>query len=624
METLREFLKGWVGKGLLILFLLPLVITGFESIVHSGDNPNAVAKVGDESIDGTLLQNAINERRQSLLEQVKGDASLINDAALHDQVLQGLIDRALITKQANQLGYTISDAAITQLIATDPHFADTSGKFSNEVFAQFLKDRGLNKEQLFDIIREEKVTTEFSRGILATGFYPKASLDNFLLKFVQSRPLWVARIDWRQFANQVQVSDSEIASYYAQHKSELKSPETVDLSYLLLDKTALKVAEPTEQELNQQYQTLSKSADNQAEYEVAMILMNGNNAQATLTNLKKQLDTNNADFATLAKQYSQDEGSKIDGGNIGPITQSMFPKDYDKVISAVKSLKVGQVTAPIQTQYGYQLFKLNKVNGSALPSLDSMRDTLRQQVITQKREAMYQDLVAKINNDAVASANITEIGNRYKLPVQSIAAYPKTNNQSVINQPAVITAAFNESTIQENSVSVGVDLKDKMVWVQPKNHRLSKDLTQAEAAPVVKAKLIEQKAKALALAKAKEIATQIEQANSVTVASVPLISLGTVNRQSPALHENERSAAFAIPAAGDKLAVNTQVTEQGASVLVGGPITQDNSQITPEVRQSMATMIRDNIGQSQLDDYLTYLRTVTPVTIKPAVTDSNP
>ena len=47
MEALRDFLKGWMGKGLLILFLLPLAITGFESIVNQGDDPNAVAKVGE-------------------------------------------------------------------------------------------------------------------------------------------------------------------------------------------------------------------------------------------------------------------------------------------------------------------------------------------------------------------------------------------------------------------------------------------------------------------------------------------------------------------------------------------------------------------------------------------------
>lgn len=621
MEALREFLKGWVGKGLLILFLLPLAITGFESIVHSGDNPNAIAKVGEQSIDGTTLQNSINTRRQELLEQVKGDSSVINDAALRDQVLQSLIDRALIAHQANQLGYTISDSTITQLIATDPHFADASGKFSNDVFASFLKDRGMTKDQLFDLIRQDNVVSEFGRGILGTVFYPKNKLDSFLNQLVQIRPVSVARLNWQNFASQVQVSDSEITNYYNQHKADLKSSDMVDLTYLVLDKNTLKVAEPTEQEINQQYQALANNA--QTEYEVATILINNPNAQATLTGLKQQLDSNQADFAALAKQYSQDEGSKNAGGNIGSISQAMFPKDYDKVMTAIRGLKEGQVTAPIQTEYGYQLFKLVKINGSSLPSLDSMRATLHQQALEQKRETMYQELVGKINNDAVASANLAEIANRYHLTTQTLKNYPKTDNQTLLNQAAIVTAAFDPTTLQDGSVSVGVDIKDKTVWLQPKNYRPSKNLSQAEAMPMAKAALTQQKAQALALAQAKQIATQIQQNNSTVGVPVTFTSLGSISRQDPRLLAEERNAAFSVPATADKLAVTTQATEQGASILVGGVIQQDSAQLTPEVRRNMANMLRDNLGQAEWDDYLAYLRTVTPVTIKDPNSDTD-
>ena len=78
MERLREFLQGWVGKGLLVLFMLPLAVTGVESIRHIGDDPNAVAKVGELNVPQSALQNAINQRRQSLLAQVGGDLSLIH------------------------------------------------------------------------------------------------------------------------------------------------------------------------------------------------------------------------------------------------------------------------------------------------------------------------------------------------------------------------------------------------------------------------------------------------------------------------------------------------------------------------------------------------------------------
>ena len=205
MESLRNFLKGWMGKALLVLFLLPLAITGFESIVRSGDDPNAVAKVAELNIDNATLQNMINKRRETLLEQVNGDASLINSDKLREQMLHNLIDRYLIINQANQLGFTVSDATITQMLMAEKTFQDASGKFSNELFADYLTSRGMTKEQLFDSVRQDLLVTAFSRGIINTGIFAQGSIDKLMSMLSESRPVQVLRLDWHSFAPQVQV-----------------------------------------------------------------------------------------------------------------------------------------------------------------------------------------------------------------------------------------------------------------------------------------------------------------------------------------------------------------------------------------------------------------------------------
>ena len=605
------------GQSLARSFLLPLAITGFESIVRSGDDPNAVAKVAELNIDNATLQTMINNRRETLLEQVNGDASLLNSDKLREQMLHNLIDRYLIINQANKLGFTVSDATITQMLMAEKTFQDASGKFSNELFADYLTRRGMTKEQLFDSVRQDLLVTAFSRGIINTGIFAQGSIDKLMSMQSESRPVQVLRLDWHSFAPQVQVTPQEIASYYQKNQATLKSSDMVDLTYLELNKNALPVAAPTAQELQQQYQSYLKNSNNQTEYELAMILMNGGQAQATLTSLKSKLDANQADFAALAKQYSQDEGSKNDGGNIGPITQSMFPNDYDTIMTQIKTLKVGQVTSPIKTNYGYHLFKLVKINGQTPPTIESLSPVLTEQVMAQKREAAYQDLIGKINNDAVAGATITELANSYKLTAKSIKNYPKTNNSSALSQPAIVAAAFEPLALQEGSVSVGIDVSDKVVWLQSTNHRTSKLMTQAEAEPVIKAKLIEEKAKSLAVAEANAIAAKVKQANSIAAAGAPFQDLGIVTRQDSKLSDDERGVAFSQPAVNNQLAVMTRPTVSGASVIVGGVISNDNAQITPQVKQQTAQIVRENIGQSQFEDYLAYLKSITKVTIKP-------
>ena len=86
MDNLRDFLKSWPGRILLILCLSPLALLGIESYFHSGVDPNQVAQVGDESVSLSQYQNALNSRRSELLEDIE-DPSLLNEDVLHQQVL---------------------------------------------------------------------------------------------------------------------------------------------------------------------------------------------------------------------------------------------------------------------------------------------------------------------------------------------------------------------------------------------------------------------------------------------------------------------------------------------------------------------------------------------------------
>lgn len=63
-----------------------------------------------------------------------------------------------------------------------------------------------------------------------------------------------------------------------------------------------------------------------------------------------------ADFAALAKQYSDDPGSKASGGDLGFATEGQFVPEFDQAL--FKDLKDGEITkAPVKTQYGYHIIK---------------------------------------------------------------------------------------------------------------------------------------------------------------------------------------------------------------------------------------------------------------------------
>ncbi|MGO2445125.1 MAG: SurA N-terminal domain-containing protein, partial [Psychrobacter sp.] len=129
----------------------------------------------------------------------------------------------------------------------------------------------------------------------------------------------------------------------------------------------------------------------------------------------------------------------------------------------------------------------------------------------------------------------------------------------------------------------------------------------------------QQKATALALKEAKALATGIKIPADISQQPVALQALGTVNRQTPLLTEKERGLAFSQQAANNGVVAIASETEIGATLLVGDRIkTEPQSQLTDDQRAQTATIIRDNLGQDQLQDYLDYLRLVYKVEINDA------
>ena len=123
MDKLRDFLKTWPGRLLLMLCLAPLALLGIESYIGGGVDPNQIAQVGEASVGLPQYQTAVNNRRTEILGQID-DASLLNEDVLHEQVLKTLIDRTLLEQQAGKLGMTVSDDTINRLLRQEDAFKD--------------------------------------------------------------------------------------------------------------------------------------------------------------------------------------------------------------------------------------------------------------------------------------------------------------------------------------------------------------------------------------------------------------------------------------------------------------------------------------------------------------------
>lgn len=602
MDKLRDFIKSWPGRILMVIFLSPMVLLGLEGYLHSGDlTVDQVAKVGDTPIALGQLQGEINTAKSRLGETT--DPSLINNTALKNQTLDNLINRTLLETQASLLGMHLSDEAISRLLQADPSFADANGQFSNDLFAQYLQQNGLTKDRLFATYRNQLNLRSLMNSVLATAIYPDDQISRLIDLQTQSRPLWVKRIAWQDYADKVSISDSEINEYYTAHKPTLISAERVDLQLLAIDPSHVTVQKPSDDELLKIFHenTLKNKS-------LAHILVADNDAQK-VANIQSELNANK-DFASVAKQYSDDPTGQM-GGEIGVFNEAIFGADANAVKTAISTLNQGEISAPIKTQFGTHIFKVISADTT---DFASQKQALYDEFIQTAKQNAYQDLIVQINAKVADGFSLKDVADEYKLSVQSIKDYPKTNNATAFNQPAVIELAFDELLISENGVSPNIDMADKTVWIQPANHRMAGEMTLAEARPIIVQKITQDKASKLAMQDAQNM---LKTLNSSTKG---LTNLGNISRQSPTISDDERPQLFAKDAKDDALAVWAVPTDKGVSVFAGGKIATNRTQVMSDTEKSVASnIIKDNVGQDYLEDYLQYLREVHKVQINDSV-----
>ncbi|STZ55491.1 Peptidyl-prolyl cis-trans isomerase D [Moraxella lacunata] len=602
MEKMRNFMQSWAGKAVLIITLIPMAFLGVQSFSGGGQiAPNQIVKVGDTAIDTTTFQSEVNNYRTRLLEQV--DGSLINDKALNDEVLDSMIDRALLENQAQFFGMTVSDDAITRLLQADPTFHDANGKFSNDVFAQYLQSRGMTKDMLFAMFRTQLSLRQLTSSILGTAVYPDSQISRLIDLQTQSREAWVVRYNWQDFADKVTVSPAEIEAYYNANKKDMIQSPSVDLAYVTLSDADIKVDAVSEDEIRAEYQaSLQGQGDGR---QLSHILLMGDNAERRAKDIKAKLDAGES-FEALAKAHSDDPTGES-GGDIGSYNPAFFGDSSSAVENAISGLTAGGVSEPVQTGFGYHIFKVTKMGDA--PSLDSMRDELTKRATERKRANAMNEMITKINTMATDSMGISDIAQETGLTARSIKSYTKDNNTSELSAPVVVSAAFDDFAISDQSVSPNITLADKTVWVQPTNYQDARELTLAEASEQIKATLTKQKAIKLAL----DTANARAKEDPATLAKSAQ-RLGVVTRQSPELLPAERASLFVHNK--DGMSAWVVETDAGASVMVGDKAQSTaTAQISDAERLSASQIIRDNVGQDQLQDYLHYLRDTKEVQI---------
>jgi peptidyl-prolyl cis-trans isomerase C len=106
------------------------------------------------------------------------------------------------------------------------------------------------------------------------------------------------------------------------------------------------------------------------------------------------------DFAKLAEQYSNDPGSKANGGKLGYFTKGQMVKEFE---DASFALSKGEVSKPVKSKFGWHIIKVEDRRQKSLPTFEEVKDQILSSMVQQKGQQVATDLRGKANIEYVDS-----------------------------------------------------------------------------------------------------------------------------------------------------------------------------------------------------------------------------
>jgi foldase protein PrsA len=153
-------------------------------------------------------------------------------------------------------------------------------------------------------------------------------------------------------------------------------------NYLTIRKLLEPQIEITDEELQTYFEENKDSFGEAEQVKASHILVED---EATANEIKQKL-ADGADFAELAKEYSTDEGTKENGGELGFFAKGTMVTEFDDVAF---TLPVNEISDPVKTEYGYHIIKVEEKKEAKEANFDDSKTEIKNTLIEQKLETEY-------------------------------------------------------------------------------------------------------------------------------------------------------------------------------------------------------------------------------------------
>jgi len=632
LQTIHDKISGWFAYVMLGAIGLVFIFWGINWTLSA---PNWAAKVNGVEIPSNEVRAAY-QRRLAELQRQRGDAP-VDEAqrnALKREVLDDYVrSEALVTRE-DDLGYRVSDEEVLAALAQIPAL-QTNGKFDLNHAIAVLRSQGRSVAEIEGYLRHDLKLRQLDTALDTSSFATRSEIEHIRGLMRQQRELSWFTLAADKYAAGATPDEAALKAYYEAHKGEYMTPETVNLRYVevSLDELAQKVS-VDEAKLRAYYEEQkSKTPELYVQPEkrkLRHILLQVANAKddaavkAKAEALAKRAQAGE-DFAKLAESNSQDPGSASKGGDLGWSERKAYVPEF---ASAAFAMKEGEISAPVKTQFGYHIIKVEGIQPPTTKTFEEARADLETEYRRSEAERLFNEAQDRLADAALQSGtDLESAARKADLTVHEIPDFSRTEGGGALGKaPAVIAAAFSQDVLDGHLSSMVEVAKGRGVVLQASDHKLPAQKPLEAVREQVIAAWRKQRGAQLAAAAAADAVKALQGGEAWDAVAH---SLGQtppaakfVSRSDAAVPISVRRDAFDAPKpAGKPVYASVALGNGDTAVLALTAVREDPSQSSPLQDAQLKRELAQEVALNEAQAYATAARADAKVQTNPQVLD---
>ncbi|MEN0037490.1 MAG: SurA N-terminal domain-containing protein [Cellvibrio sp.] len=620
LQNLRDNSRGVISFILIGFLVIIFALTGVEALFNWDVSANQAAKVNGETVTEMDVSRAIGVQKQQMLNTY-GDqipAEFLTDEYLRKPVIENLVQRMVLSQAAKGSGMLVGNAYIHDQIASAPQFKNEAGAFDNSRYQQVLNSMGYTHGTYTKILADELVINQLQAGISATAFATPAQLNDVVALSFQARDITYAVLPAAKVRDSIAIDAAETQAYYDANQKMFTSEEQVAVDFISLNVTDLmKDISISDDQVRKQFDQNLSTFVAAPERQAAHILVEGD-SQEKIAAISKKLAAGE-DFSVVAKEFSDDLGSKEQGGDLGFTKGDAFPAEFEQ---ALAKLKVGEVSGAVKTDAGTHFIKLLAEKGSEPPSFEEQKASIEDQLKRAEAETLFVSQLEKLRDLSYNADSLADVAQELGLKVENSGLFERNKGKDLMANSKVVAAAFSPEVLQEGSSSEAIELDSSNVVVLKKtDYKPSQVKPIADVQEQILNTLKDQKTAALLNEQgAKLIADLKSGANFAELsktAAVELKSVEAATRSNAEINPDVLRFAFSMskPSANTSSFGSVLTSTGDLAVVAVGAITPGSfEKVTPEQKTAIVAQLGSIYGKNDFSSYQKFLKDAADIT----------